>query len=118
MREASIKIYHRIQNTSITANNLDMSKVILRSLLAVIGLFGLVYILLIGLLVLNIVERKDLEKQTQALSTELSELELEYLALSASINQELSKSMGFHEIPPSFATRKSLGSLVWNGNEI
>lgn len=118
MKRTGLKIYHRIQNTSITANNVDMSKIILRSLLATLALLGMIYILLIGLMVWNIVERKDLEKEMQTLSAEVGNLELEYLALTSSINLELSESMGFREIPPNFATRKSLGRGVQNGNEI
>lgn len=118
MREASIKLYKGITNVSLTANNLDTNKAVLRAMLSALGILALSYALIIAFTVLNIVERKNLEKEMQALTTEVGELELEYLALTESIDQELSQAMGFKEVQASFATRRSLGRQIVMSNEI
>ncbi len=118
MRQASLKIYRGIQSVNITANNVDVRRVVLRAMLATLGLLALTYALLVGLMVFNIVERKNLEKEMQALVTDVGNLELEYLSAAGGINLQLSQQMGFKEIPANFATRKSLGSLAPKNNEI
>src|SRR3989344_161936 len=106
MKQASLKLYRNLQNASVLNNNLNIPKVVLRALLTTLALLGLAYALLLGLMVFNIVERKNLEQ------------EMEYLALAGSLDLELSRSLGFQERPANFATRKSLGRLGLNGNEI
>jgi len=118
MREASLKLYRGIQNASVMQSNADMPRVILRAMLSTLGFLALTYALLLGLMVWNIVERKNLEKETQALSAEVGDLELAYLSLSSSIDIELSRSMGFEEARASFAPRRSLGSAELSRNEI
>ena len=118
MKQASLKLYRNLQNASVLNNNLNIPKVVLRALLTTLALLGLIYALLLGLMVFNIVERKNLEQEMQTLSVEVSNLELEYLALAGSLDLELSRSLGFQERPANFATRKSLGRLGLNGNEI
>ncbi|MFA6256821.1 MAG: hypothetical protein WCT29_00755 [Candidatus Paceibacterota bacterium] len=107
-----------MQNVNITANNVDMNRVILRAMLSTVVLLALTYALLVGLMVWNIVERKNLEKEMQTLSTDVGNLELEYLALSGSIDIELGHAMGFKETPANFATKRSLGSRELVSNEI
>jgi hypothetical protein len=118
MREAGLKLYRGMQNINIMNNNLDMPRAVLRAMLSTLGLLGLTYALLLGFMVWNIVERKNLEKESQALSSEVGELELEYLAVSGSIDIELSRKMGFTEAPQSFAPRRSLGRAEMSRNEI
>jgi len=79
---------------------------------------GLFYILILGNMVFNIVERKGLDKETLVLSNEVGNLELSYLSVSSSVDSVLSSSMGFKEARANFATRKSLGSLKLTNNEI
>lgn len=117
MRQASIKIYRGIQNVSIVSNNIALRRIILRAMLTTLALLALTYALLLGLLVWNIVERKDLNKEVQALSTEVSELELQYLAIASEIDEELSRTMGFKEMTANFATRRSLGAVNLAPNE-
>lgn len=119
MRQASLKLYRGIQNAATVQSNADMPRVILRAMLSTLGLLALTYALLLGLMVWNIVERKNLEKEAQALSAEVGDLELEYLSVSGSIDIELSRSMGFTEARANFAPRKpSLGSAEMTRNEI
>ncbi|KKU50435.1 MAG: hypothetical protein UX71_C0001G0090 [Parcubacteria group bacterium GW2011_GWA1_47_10] len=119
MREASLKLYRGMQNVNIMNNNVDMPRAVLRAMLSTLGLLCLTYALLLGFMVWNIVERKNLEKEAQALSALVGDLELEYLSVSGSIDMELSRSMGFEEARASFAPReKALGSLELSRNEI
>lgn len=118
MKETSIKLYKGITSVSLTANNLDANKAILRAMLSTLVLLAASYIFIIGFTVWNIVERRNLEKEMQVLTTEVGELELEYLALTESIDQELSQAMGFKEVQASFATRRSLGRQIVMSNEI
>ena len=118
MRQASIKIYRGLQSVNITANNLDLRRVVLRAMLSTLGILALTYALFVGLLVFNIVERKNLEKDMQVLVTEVGSLELEYLSAAGNIDLELSQQMGFQEITASFATKRSLGSRALDSNEI
>lgn len=91
-------------------NNNSQSK-ILGFLLASLGILGLSYILLIGNMVFNIVERKALEAEARTLVNEVGNMELTYLSLSSEIDLELSRSLGFKEVKATYATRKALGSL-------
>ena len=119
MREAGLKLYRGMQNVNIMNNNIDIPRAVLRAMLATLGLLGLTYALLLGFMVWNIVERKNLEKETQALSALVGDLELEYLAVSGSIDIELSRRMGFIEARQNFAPRKpSLGRAETPRNEI
>jgi hypothetical protein len=96
-------------------NNIEVEKVILHSMLSVIGGLAILYVLILGNMVFNIVQRKALEKEALALSNEVGSLELSYLSLSGSIDVALSSSMGFKEIQPTFATRASLRPLGSRG---
>ena len=70
---------------------------------------GLSYVLILGNMVFNIVERRGLDKEALTLSNEVGNLELSFLSLSGSVNSTLSSSMGFKEARVNFATRQSLG---------
>jgi hypothetical protein len=80
-------------------------------LLGSLGLLALLYILILGNMVFNIVERKALEAEARTLVNDVGNLELSYLALSSTIDLERSYSLGFKEVKATFATRKALGSL-------
>jgi hypothetical protein len=118
MKEAGLKLYRGVQNVNIMNNNIDMPRALLRAMLSTLGLLALVYALLLGLMVWNIVERKNLEKEAQSLSSEVGDLELEYLSVSGSIDIELSRSMGFTETRQNFAPKRALGSAGRTRNEI
>lgn len=111
MRQATLKLKMYASNVNIMNNNLHMEKIILNILLSVLAGLALWYLLILGNMVLDIVQRKALEKEALALSSEIGDLELSYLSISKSVDLSLSASMGFKEIKPTFATRKSLGSL-------
>ena len=118
MKQASLKLKMSIQNVNIMNNNIEVRKIILNIMLSILAALALWYVLILGNMVFNIVQRKTLEKEMLTLSNEVGNLELSYLSISNSVDLALSSSMGFKEIKATFATRKSLGSLKLDKNEI
>ena len=98
--------------------NNDAPRFVLRFLLLSFGMLAIWYVLLLGNMVFNIVERRQLEAEVRVLSSEVADLELAYLSVLSNINLELSHSIGFKEVKAKFATRKSLGSINTLQNEI
>lgn len=66
------------------------------------------YVLFLGNMIDNIMERKNLEALAYTLSSEVRDLELTYLSMSSNVDLDLSHSLGFKEIQTTFATHKSL----------
>ncbi len=87
---------------------------ILNFLLVTCGTLALLYVLLLGSIVWNIVERRALETQARALSNEVGELELVYLGALQKINPAYSASLGFKEVKAKFVTRGSALRLTEN----
>lgn len=116
MRTIAIKI-RKFGGVSIVNNN-NIEKRILHTLILCLGLLALLYVLLLGSMVFNIVGRKALETNTRTLSNEVGDLELNYLSLSNKVDLAFSYSMGFKETHITYATRKALGSIKLPKNEI
>ena len=90
-------------------NDYNVERLALRFMLWSFGALGLAYVLILGNMVFNIVERKSLEKESLALSSEVSDMELSYLSISNNIDLNYSHALGFKETNIKFATRKALG---------
>ena len=122
MRAATLKLKSYAAsvnaNVNIMNNNIEVQKVILRSILISFGALAIFYVLILGSMVFNIVERKSMEKEALTLTNDVGNLELSYLSLSKSVDLSLSSQMGYIAAKPSFATRKSLGSIKVTSNEI
>ena len=127
MRQASLKFKTSMENVNIMSNNVELRKVVLNTMLAILFALAFWYVLIIGNTTFDIVERRVLEKEALALSNEIGNLELSYLSISNSLDLSLSYSMGFKETKATFATRKDLGysfggeafdSLRFDKNEI
>jgi hypothetical protein len=118
MKQATIKLKRNIQNVNITNNNIEVGGVVLNAMLATLGMLALFYFLILGNMVFNIVQRKNLEKQELSLESQVGDLELSYLSVSNSVDIALSASMGFKPAQVNYATRKSLGFNTVNSNEI
>lgn len=118
MRQMSLQLKTRIRNVNIMNNNIEVEKNILNTMLSILAALAFWYVLILGNMVFDIVQRKTLEKEILTLSSEVSNLELSYLSISKSIDLTLSSSMGFKETKATFATRKSLGSIERPLNEI
>ena len=109
MRQATLQLKTRIHNVNIMNNNIEVEKNIFNTMLFILVALALFYVLILGNMVFNIIERRTLEKEMLALTNEVGELEVSYLAVSNSVDMNLSSTMGFKETKATFATRKSLG---------
>lgn len=98
-------------------NNDNLEKRILNFLLFSLVALAILYVIILGNTVFNIVARQSLSSQSKNLSNEVSDLELRYLLLSDKVDLAMSSDMGFKESKVNFATRKSLGSLSMSQNE-
>ena len=124
MKQASLRIKTHISNVNIINNN-NIERHILNIMILSFGTLTLLYILFLGNMVFNIVERRNLEKDVRVISNEVQALELDYLSMSGELDLDLSRSMGFKEITKSFAIRKALslgndnlGNINSGNNEI
>jgi hypothetical protein len=118
MKQATLQLKYKIQNVDIMNNNIEVRRVIFNVMLSILVALTLWYVVILANMVLNIIQRKTLEKEMLSLSGEVSNLELSYLSVSSSVDMNLSSTMGFKETKINFATRKSLGSLKLANNEI
>lgn len=107
MKAMSLKFNTYIRSVSVINNNAE--RLIFNIILGSFGVLALLYILFLGNMVRNIVERRSLEVRVSALSGEVRNLELTYLSMSNGIDPALAHSLGFKEAKTTFATHKSLG---------
>ena len=107
MKQASLKFKMYAGSASIINN--DVERLALHFILWSFGALALFYVLLLGNMVFNIVERRSLEISARSLEGEVRNLELAYLSASNNVDLVLSQSLGFREAKANFATRKSLG---------
>jgi hypothetical protein len=107
MKQISLKMNSYASSAGIINN--DMQKIALRAILWAFGILALCYFIILGNMVLNIVHRRSLETSMRSLSSEVQNLELNYLSISNNVDLPLSYSLGFKEIKATFATRKTLG---------
>jgi hypothetical protein len=118
MKTAALKIKTYSRSVSIVNNN-GLERNILRGIVASAIVLAGCYVVIMGSMVFNIVERKALEANARNLSNEVGELELQYLNISKSVDLALAESKGFKETDTKkFATRKSLGSISFANHEL
>ncbi len=99
-------------------NNGNLQSRLLRMILIFFGFLALVYLLILGNMVFNIVARKSLESEARVLSNQVGDLELNYLAISNKVDLILGYSLGFKETAVKYATRKAVGAIKLANNEI
>lgn len=107
MKAINSKINTYVGSVGIINN--DIEKIAFRFIVWSFGMLALLYVLFLGNMVSNIVERRSLEVQARNLSSEVGNLELTYLSMSSGIDLAFSYDKGFKETKINFATRKSLG---------
>ena len=105
-----------IESVSMVNNNVE--RLALNIIFSSFGILALLYVLFLGNMVKNIIERRSLEAEARAYSSEVGNLELIYLSMSNDVDLDLSYSMGFKEAKVTFATRKSLGSINTPQNDL
>ena len=119
MRKATLKLKMYAGNVNVINNDSNIEKVLLRSMFWFSVLLAVLYVVFLGNMVFNIVERRTLESEAYTLSNQVGNLELAYLSTSGKIDLNLSHTLGFQETKANFATRPSLGFVSKsNGNEI
>ena len=107
MKAISSKLNIYMNRVSVINNNIE--KLTLNIIFFSFGALAFLYVLFLGNMVHNVIERRSLEANVRTLSNEVRDLELTYLSLSNNVDLALSHSMGFKETKIIFATRKSLG---------
>ncbi len=94
---------------SVDVVNDNIKKDALRIILWSFAFLAVLYLIFLGIMVDNIVERRSLEARARNLSSEVGDMELTYLSMSDDVDLALSHSMGFGETKAIFATRKAIG---------
>jgi len=117
MRQASLKLKSYAGNIQIIDNS-DLGEKALRFLLVSFGILAIFYIVILGNITFNIIERRASEGEARTLSNEVLELELTYLQMSEKVDANLAREMGFKEAQASFTARKSIGSVKLANNGI
>lgn len=117
MKQVSQKLKSYTSNVNIV-NNGNLQARCLHLLFVSFGILAFVYVLILGSMVFNIVERRTLEADARTLSNDVGALELRYLSLSNKIDLSLGHSLGFKETAVKYATRKAVGAIKLAQNEI
>ena len=99
-------------------NNSNLESRMLNLIFAFFGLLALCYVLILGNMIFNILQRKTVESDVRTLSNEVGNLEVQYLSMSDKVDLAYAESIGFKQAKIKFATRKSLGSLKIQSNEL
>jgi len=111
MKQASLKLKTYAGNVNEVVHS-DIRNKLVRGIFAYMGVMASLYVLFLGGMVFDIVERKALDAEARKVSSDVGNLELSYLSLSSSIDLQFSYARGFREADVKFATRKSLGVLT------
>ena len=93
MKEINLKSNIYAKSASILNNSTE--KYILNIIFFSFGAFALLYILFLGNMVKNIIDRRSFEIDARSLSSEVQNLEVTYLSMSNNIDLAFSYSMGF-----------------------
>ena len=103
---------------SITMINTSVERLLLNAVLISFALLAFSYLLLLGNMVKDVVQRKSFEAKSRLLSVEVQDLEVAYLNASNSIDLNLSRSLGFKEAQTTFTSNTSLGAAETVQNEL
>lgn len=116
MTQMILKLKMHAGNVNVMNN--DTSKAVFRAILWSFGALGLLYVLFLGNMIKDIMERRALEADARVLSNEVRDLELSYLSISNNVDLPLSYSLGFKETKATFTTRKTLGLQSPSQNDL
>ena len=117
MRTLAIQMKSYTNKVNIVNNN-NMNQRIFNIIFSFGIVLVLFYVLILGNMVFNIIERKSLEADARVLGNEVGNLELQYLSMSNKVDLNFAYSLVFKETNTKFATRKALGSIKVANNEI
>lgn len=117
MKNIGIKVKNYANEVNIINNN-DIERRLLKILLLSFGLLAVLYVVFLGNIIFNIVERKNIELSARDVGNEVMDLEAKYLAMSSKLDLDYSHSVGFNDAKATFAVRKSISSLGYNFGSI
>ncbi len=117
MKTIAIKVKNYAGNVSIVNNN-NLSSRVLNILLWSLGTLSVCYVIFLGTMVFNIIERKALEMENRTLTNDVADLESQYFTASNKIDLNLAVGMGFKETQKAYAVREPIGSLKMISNEL
>ena len=109
MREMTLKLKMHMKGVNIINNNTE--GFLLNIILGAFATLALFYVIILGSMVSDIVQRRTLEADARTLSNEVRNLELSYLSMSNSVDLPFSYSLGFRETQTIFATKRGLGFM-------
>ncbi len=113
----SLKLNTYMRSVSLVNNNIE--KLVFNFIMWSFAILAILYLLFLGNMVKNIVERRSAEASARTLSNEVRDLELTYLSISSGVDLPYSYSLGFKEPKATFATRKStLGLQATKTNDL
>jgi hypothetical protein len=96
----------------------DLGKNIFHTMMGVLVFFAICYIVLIANIVFSVVERNSFNAKNSILSSEVGELELEYLAMSKNIDLNFAYANGFKETKTEFASSLDSNNSKFARNEV
>jgi len=109
MQEVKVKIKNYAPKVALVHDG-NLKGKLLQMMLWSLGALAVFYVVILGNMVWNIIERKSLESQARALTNEVAQLELSYLSLSSNIDLNFSYALGYKEVAnKEFAVRKTPG---------
>lgn len=113
MKTIGIKMRTYASGAQIVNNN-DIERRVLHSIAVAFALLALLYVVFLGNIIFNIIERRTIEADARNVGNEVMELEEKYLAMSSKLDINTAYAMGFSEAKATFATRQSTTSLGMN----
>jgi hypothetical protein len=108
MKEASIKVGNYVKKVETIDQAIDLRSKIFYFLMIGFGVFSLLYVLVLGNMVFNIIERKTVEVETRNALNEVADLEATYMTLVNNIDKNSPIALGLVEVKPTFAKRSNL----------
>lgn len=107
-------IQHNLQRAQHAVSHASFKRVISALTIGVSVLFAL-YVYLVGALTFSVITQKNIQQQVKNTTSEMSRVELAYLAQEKSLTKEYAKSIGFVE-NPTIAYTDSTHGLALNTN--
>lgn len=110
----------KIQINSQIAIKGNIDKRLTGTVIGILAVSFALYIVFMGQTIVNIIERKNIETQTRNLSTEVSSLEIEYIALSKKVDYDLAQSLGYNDSKDTYyaSRHQAMTSIIGISNEL
>ncbi len=101
-----------IKENTRTLNNNDMNRRVFFIVLSLFGIISGLYVYFLGTIVFNVLERRTVATEAQALRGEVNDLQIRYLSLNNSVNLTLATNLGFSEAKGALFANNDLSRSV------